>query len=241
MSMTLTIRVLILVIMLGACSAGGYTMRLNRPSLGLFEPTATAVAGAAPSVVVQTTAVAATPESTQPSSAGGLPTTEGGMTYEDPEGRFELWYGDSWRVADVPELASDVDASWLLRLQRGEPDAPTPPGADTPPNGANFDLAIVNVEPGTSLAEWAASHLPIDTSRFSITADAIAGTTGAEQYDSVFREGQILPYFGRWREWLVPDPRHEGRVYVLRVTAYGREDQWEMSHGKVVARTLLLR
>ena len=69
----------------------------------------------------------------------------------------------------------------------------------------------------------------------------MAGVIGPDQLSAVFREGQILPYYGRWREWIVPSPSSPGQAYVVRVQAYGIDDQWEMAHAKIVASTVRLR
>lgn len=186
-----------------------------------------AIPDGAPTATVQPTATS--PPAAAPS--GGDTT----ITYRDAAGPFSLRYGERWRQVDVPP--GDGVVTWLLRLERGQPDRPLVAGARRPPNGVRLDVGVAEVSPGLDLDGWAQTALAVDPEAFSVTADALSLPVGPENLRAAVREGQILPYYGRWRDWLVRRPGEPERVYVLRAAAYGADQQLGMFHAKVVVAT----
>lgn len=175
----------------------------------------------------------ATPPATATATAPvGVDTT---VTHRDASGRFSLRYGELWREVDAPPSDGAVD--WRLRLERGQPDRPLVAGARRPPNGVRLDVGVAEVPPGIDLDRWAATALAVDPEAFSVTADGLALPVGPDNLRAAVREGQILPYYGRWRDWLVRRPDEPERVYVLRAAAYGADQQLGMFHAKVVVAT----
>jgi hypothetical protein len=160
------------------------------------------------------------------------------IPFQDPQGRFHLAHDAGWREVGVPAASGPV--AWVVRLERGQPDVPVPDGAKVPPDGVTFDVGVAEGVADADLSTWAFREIALDTVRFSVTADGMSGTVGSGRYDAVWREGQILPFFGRWREWSVPDPATPGRVFVLRVLAWGRGDEEGMLHGVYLAQTFAL-
>ena len=146
--------------------------------------------------------------------SAATPDADGLFAVADPAGRYGLRHGDSWRV--VPPASDTRDVDWVLRLERGRPDVALPSGAKLPPDGARLELGIARVAEGTDLTAWAQRALPLEGDRYSVTMDGMSGTIGPDRLPTIFREGQVLPFFGRWREWLVPSPGLPDTVYVVR-------------------------
>ena len=242
---------LLLAVILSLLSACGAVPGLGdvRSDPGASERTGTAaLAGALATEPRASDAVASAPPSTVRPEAELFPTApssaESGAedradaeldsteTYVDPGGRFTLGYGSLWRRTETPSAEGPVE--WLLRLERGQPDRPAVPGARRPPNGVRFDVGIASVPSGTDLPEWAEASLPIDSSAMSVTADGVQMTVGPDRLRAVVREGQILPYYGRWREWLMPVPADPNQVFVLRAASYGDDELMGMVHAKLI-------